>query len=95
MPDPGHASLRRLGDRRRWIVTDVFAAGFLFAIANAALAPFWFDELLTFHVSRLGSPAEIWAALEQIADGQPALSYLLTACSQMLLGENEIFIGSG
>ena len=59
MPDPGHASLRRLGDRRRWIVTGVFAAGFLFAVINAALAPFWFDELLTFHVSRLGSPAEI------------------------------------
>ena len=67
-----------------------FAGGFLFAIANAAMSPFWFDELLTFHVSRLGSPVEIWAALEKTADGQPPLSYLLTACFQRLLGETEL-----
>ena len=58
MPDPGRTSLRSLGDQSRWIVTGAFTGAFLFAIANAALRPFWFDELLTFHLSRLGSPTE-------------------------------------
>ena len=44
-----------------------FIGGVLFAIANAAISLFWLDELLTFHVSRLGSPVEIWAAPEKMA----------------------------
>ena len=90
MPDPGCTSLRSLGDQRRWIVIGAFAGGFLFAIVNAAMSPFWFDELVTFYVSRLGSPVEIWAAMEQAADPQPPLGYLLAACFQHLLGETEL-----
>ena len=89
MPDAEYSSLRSLGARARWIVIGAFAAGFLFAIANAAIAPFWFDELLTFYVSRLGGPTQIWAALENTADGQPPLSYLFTLFFHRLLGETE------
>jgi len=90
MPDAAYSSLRSLGERARWIVIGAFAVGFLFAVANAAITPFWFDELLTFYVSRLGSPAEIWAALESTADGQPPFSYLVTWCFYGLLGETEL-----
>ena len=89
MPDSGCASLRSLGGWRRSIVVGGFGGAFLLAVANAAVRPLWFDELLTFYVSRLGDPIEIWNALEQTADGQPPLSYLLTALSHTVLGESE------
>ena len=90
MADPGCGSMPSLGNRGRWIVLGVFAGGFLFAVANAAIRQLWFDELLTFHVSKLGNAADIWAALEKTADGQPPISYLLTAFFHLLLGETEL-----
>ena len=41
-------------------------------------------------MSRLGGPTEIWAALENTADGQPPLSYLFTLFFHRLLGETEL-----
>ena len=90
MLNPSSASFRSLGSRRGPIVIGAFAGAFLFAVTNAAVRPLWFDELLTLYVSRLGNPIEIWTALEQTADGQPPLSYLLTACSCALFGESEL-----
>lgn len=90
MPEPARAAWRSLPDGQRRMAIAAFGTAFLFAVVSAALYPFWFDELLTFYVSRLGGPAEIWTALEQPADGQPPLSYFLTILSHAVLGETEL-----
>ena len=50
----------------------------------------WFDELLTFHISRLSSAQLIWDTLSLGADGHPSLGYLLTSLSFFLFGANEV-----
>lgn len=44
---------------------------------RASRAPFWYDELLTLHVSSLRPLPLIWKALQACADGMPAGYYLL------------------
>ncbi len=85
---PDHRT--KLSSRQRAAIAVLFAAGFLLAVAKAALLPMWFDELLTFYVSKLDGPSEIWRALEQTADGNPPLLYLLTHGSHLLFGESEL-----
>jgi hypothetical protein len=50
----------------------------------------WFDELLTYYVSKLAGPGEVWRALEQTADGNPPLLYVLTHWSHLLFGESTL-----
>src|SRR5664279_2660028 len=44
---------------------------------RASRVPFWYDELLTLHVSSLRPLPLIWKALQACADGMPAGYYLL------------------
>jgi 4-amino-4-deoxy-L-arabinose transferase-like glycosyltransferase len=47
------------------------------SLVYAALKPLWFDEVLTYVVSRQGSLSAIWAALRQGVDGNPPAFYLM------------------
>ena len=90
MPQPASGQRSKLSSRQRGIVAVLFGTGFLLAVAKAVLLPLWFDELLTFYVSKLDGPPEIWRALERTADGNPPLLYLLTHWSHLLFGESEL-----
>jgi hypothetical protein len=48
---------------------------------------FWYDELLTFHVSGLQPFSVFWSALKAGADGMPLGYYLLIRLVRMLPGD--------
>jgi len=50
----------------------------------------WLDELITLHISRLGSIAAIWNALAQGADPNPPISHILVHYSRMIFGDHEL-----
>ena len=54
-----------------WGLLVVAAYSLLRSVVYAAIKPFWFDEVLTYVVSRQGTPSAIWAALKQGVDGNP------------------------
>ena len=58
-------------NRERLVALGAFSVAFGYAVVTAAIQPLWFDELLTFYVTRLGDPVDIWIALEATADGNP------------------------
>ena len=55
------------------------------SLVYAAVKPFWFDEVLTYVVSRQGSPSAIWAALKLGVDGNPPVFYLMEHAASLLL----------
>jgi len=59
-----------------WGLLAMAAYGLLRSITYAWMKPFWFDEVLTYVVSRQGSPRAIWTALKQGVDGNPPLFYI-------------------
>jgi hypothetical protein len=68
-----------------------FAALYLpIVCAEAAVRPFWFDELFTVYLSRLPGLREIWTALESGVDTNPPLNCWLTHWAISLLGENHL-----
>lgn len=88
----------RIGDRLvRWInerpkgvalgFTTLFIA---VALAQAANKVFWFDELITVHIARLGSVSGVWEALSRGTDPNPPLSHLLPMWSTKFLGQSEV-----
>jgi hypothetical protein len=56
----------------------VWEFGVLLFVASKKL--FWYDELLTFHVSGLQPFSLFWSALKTGVDGMPLSYYLLVAC---------------
>jgi hypothetical protein len=55
----------------------------------SSLKLLWLDELITLHLARLGSFAAIWHALENGADPNPPITYLLVHLSQSIFGSHE------
>src|SRR2546429_1799155 len=53
---------------------------------RAAYRPFWFDELVTWHVARLPTLAAIWAALHDGVDQETPLTHLAVRLSHALFG---------
>lgn len=51
--------------------------------------PLWYDEIVTFHVSRLDNMAVIWEKVKAGADLNPPLFYLATHGAYALMGSNE------
>ncbi len=60
------------------------------SLAASAARPFWFDELITYHLARLPDFATLWSALSKGVDLQPPLFDLATAAAQKLFGANEV-----
>jgi len=51
---------------------------------------FWYDELCTLYMCRLPDIRAIWAALEEAADSNPPLFYLVTRSVHALIGEGHV-----
>jgi hypothetical protein len=56
------------------------------AATRAAYRPFWFDEIVTWHVARLPSVAAIWAVLHQGVDQETPFTHLAVRLSHSLFG---------
>jgi hypothetical protein len=90
-------ALRRLalqidsGIRRRpWQSIALFSGlYFVIVFTLSSLKLLWLDELITLHISRLGSLASIWQALARGADPNPPVTYLLVHLSTSLFGNHE------
>jgi hypothetical protein len=64
---------------------------YLYAAArNAAHAPLWHDEIVTFYVAGLDGPRAIVEALLAKADNHPPVDYLARYLSLAFLGENAL-----
>jgi uncharacterized membrane protein len=68
-----------------WGLLAVAAYSLLRSFVYAAIKPFWFDEVLTYVVSRQRTPSAIWAALKQGIDANPPTFYLLEHFAASLL----------
>lgn len=64
---------------------------YLYAVGlTATRTPLWFDEIVTYHVSALGSPHAVIEALLAKADNHPPLDYLARNLSMSLFGGSEL-----
>lgn len=61
-----------------------------YSLFSSFVKPFWYDEVCTVIVSRLSTGTEMWNALEQAADTNPPLYYLLTHFARQLVGDDHI-----
>jgi len=76
-------------ERRSALCLAVLSAlYFVRVLAEAHRKSLWFDELFTFHITRMASWAERIEATA--ADAQPPLTYLFTDLSHALLGPTEL-----
>lgn len=68
----------------------------LFGTLYAALAflrslrPFWYDELITYHVATLPRITDVWRALTEGADLNPPLFYIVTRAFTSVFGFTEV-----
>jgi len=85
------ASVARLLDRRPVAAWCVFSLLYFGAAAwRASRKPFWYDELVTLHLSRLPGMTELWAAFRTATDSMPPLLHLLTGASVAIFGEGHV-----
>jgi hypothetical protein len=70
------------------VTVVVWMFGILFFEARGKL--FWYDELLTFHVSSLQPFSRFWRALKAGVDGMPLGYYLLVRAARMLPGDAHV-----
>src|SRR5947209_19065616 len=54
----------------------------------AKTKPFWYDELLTFYISRLPTLADVWRTLLSGAEEQPPLFFISTRAVAAALGHS-------
>jgi hypothetical protein len=73
-----------------WALFAIAAYSLLRSSVYAWMKPFWFDEVLTYVVSRQGSPSAIWAALKQGVDGNPPIFYVLEHFASSLLPNEHV-----
>ncbi len=64
---------------------------FVDVLLRASEKYFWYDELFTLYLCRLG-PASLWQALRGAVDFNPPFFYWVTKVSEALFGENRIGI---
>ncbi len=71
-------------------VLAISALFWLAAIPCLILKPFWYDEMFTYHVSRLPDMQTVWTALRHGADLNPPLFYAIVRASQAIFGPAEL-----
>ena len=76
-----------IGRHERWLLAIVLAFAAL-RFVRYAQRNFWFDEIFTFYISRLGNIDQILEAVPP--DGNPPLYYLLASLCLRLMGESEL-----
>jgi len=60
------------------------------ACGEASSKPFWFDEIISWHIAKLPNSSDIWNALKEGIDGNPPLSYFLIRGSHWFFGTGEL-----
>jgi hypothetical protein len=70
-----------------WCIAAISIFYWICAGVRAARRPFWYDELVTWHVARLPSVRAIWTALHGGADQNLPLEHLAVRVSQAALGD--------
>jgi hypothetical protein len=75
-------------DAKTWLL--LFSLVYCFVTVGLATRLFWFDELITYDVSRLPTMADVWAALRNGADFNPPLFYIATRASQSIFGHGRV-----
>src|SRR6202008_183209 len=68
----------------------VLISDFGVLLFEASRKLFWYDELLTFHVSSLQPFSLFWSALKAGVDGMPLGYYLLVRVARILPGDPHI-----
>lgn len=76
-----------IGRYERWLLAIVLGLAAL-RFARHARREFWFDEIFTFYIARLGHIDQILRAVPP--DGNPPLYYLLSGLCLSLMGESEL-----
>lgn len=74
----------------RYSIFALAAYALLRSTIYALVKPFWFDEILTFVVSRQGGLSAILAALKQGVDGNPPAFYLIERWAAYLFSDENI-----
>lgn len=62
---------------------------FVVVFVQSSFKLMWLDELITFHLSRLGSLHDLWSALSLGADPNPPVTYILVHWCREIFGEHE------
>ena len=62
---------------------------FIVVFIQSSFKLMWLDELITFHLARLGSLHDMWYALSQGADPNPPVTYILVHWCRQLFGDHE------
>ena len=60
------------------------------SVFHAIVKPFWFDEMCTLIVSRLGSMTQVWDALKAAADSNPPVFYALTRLAHAVVPDEHV-----
>jgi hypothetical protein len=74
----------------RYSISAVAAYALLRSAIYAMMKPFWFDEILTWVVSRQGSRSAMLPALKQGVDGNPPAFYLIERWAAYLFPDENI-----
>ena len=82
----GHACARVMTSPRfaSALLVTILVSEFSILFLNASRKPFWYDELLTFHVSSLQPFSSFWRALKAGVDGMPPGYYVLIRVARIL-----------
>jgi hypothetical protein len=62
----------------------------LCSVLNAVAKPFWYDEICTVIVCRLPGASEIWKALDNAADTNPPVYYLVARLTRQLVSDDHL-----
>ena len=73
-----------------WCVAGISLWFWICAGLIAMCRPFWFDELITWHVARLPTIAAIWSALRAGVDQNLLLSHLCVRLSHAVFGYSHL-----
>jgi len=72
------------------LLVIVLVLEFCALLLSARRKPFWYDELLTFHVSSLHPVSLLWRALQAGVDGMPPGYYIIVRLGSMLPGDPHV-----
>ena len=72
--------------RDAWCIAGVSILYWTFAGMAAANRPFWYDELITWYISRMPDVAAMWATIRSGADSNMVMLHLLTKASHQIFG---------
>src|SRR5436190_14613963 len=83
--------LAGLIDRRPAIALPLWMIAFLFVMWPAATRPLWYDELITYYISKSNSLDHFWDCVRSV-DLQPPLNFLLVRLSLISFGDSPLSV---